>query len=142
MSTPRVPVWLRWAVVVVAAAVIFVSSVDTMPAGTPVMGPLGLVGFDKWLHTLAYGGLGGLLVFALVESKPTRRAVLFAVCIAAAYGIGIELVQGFIPYRALDPTDAVANGFGALLGSVTTLAALLAWRTWNRSTPRESRRAN
>lgn len=119
---PTPPKWLRWSAVVVVASGLFVASVLTPPSsGVPELGPLGLVGFDKWLHTVAYASLSGVLFLALATSRRPRRAFVAAVVLAALYGVGIELVQAPLPARAADPTDALANTFGAVLGSVAAL---------------------
>jgi hypothetical protein len=48
------------------AVVVLVASVVDPPAGGSVStGPLGLVGFDKWLHGLGYAVLAALLAYAL-----------------------------------------------------------------------------
>jgi VanZ family protein len=121
---PSPPRWLRWLAVVVVAGGLFVASVVTPPSGgIPELGPLGLVGFDKWLHTAGYAGLGAVLFLALVPSRRSERALLVAVALAAVYGVGIELVQGPLPARAADPTDALANSVGALLGGFSGLVA-------------------
>ncbi|WP_089866282.1 VanZ family protein [Halogranum rubrum] len=117
---PTPPTWLRWSAVVVVASGLFVASVLTPPSGgVPELGPLGLVGFDKWLHTVAYAALGGTLFLALAPLRRPTRAFVAAVVFAALYGVGIELVQAPLPARAADPTDALANTLGALLGGVT-----------------------
>lgn len=121
---PTPPRWLRWAVVTVVAGSIFVASVlDPPSSGVPALGPLGLVGFDKWLHTAAYAGLGFVLFVALVPPRHPERALAVAVVVAAVYGVGIELVQGPLPERSLDAADALANAFGALVGGVAGIVA-------------------
>lgn len=119
---PSPPRWLRWTAVVVVTSGLFVASVLTPPSGgIPELGPFGLVGFDKWLHTLGYATLGGVLFLALVSRRQQKHALVAAVVLAAVYGVGIELVQAPLPARAADPTDALANTFGALLGGVSGL---------------------
>jgi VanZ family protein len=96
------------------AVVVLVASVVDPPAGGSVStGPLGLVGFDKWLHGLGYAVFAALLAYALWATTTRRLAV--AVAAATAYGAGIEVVQSFLPFRSFDPLDALANTLGALL---------------------------
>lgn len=107
---------------VVAAGILLASVVDPGGAGPSSGGPLGLVGLDKWVHALAYGGLAGALAYALVPpvgvedgprvGRPAGLAVV--VSLAAAFGLGVELLQWTLPYRSFDPADAVANTVGAL----------------------------
>ncbi|SEO24742.1 VanZ like family protein [Halogranum amylolyticum] len=126
LRLPPPPRWLRWLAVAVVAGGLFVASVVTPPSsGVPTLGPLDLVGFDKWLHTAAYAALGATLFLALVPLRRPRRALVAAVVLAAVYGVGIELVQGPLPARSTDSADALANGLGAGLGG---LAGLLARR--------------
>lgn len=116
LSSP--PLWLRWGTVIAVAAALFVASVVPPSGGVPELGPLGLVGFDKWLHTAGYAGLGAALFVALRPTRRLRDALALAVCLAAVYGVGIELVQALFPARQTDPTDALANTVGAILGGL------------------------
>lgn len=123
---PSPPPWIRWVVVAVVAGGIFVASVSTPPrGGLSELGPLGLVGFDKWLHTAAYAGLGFVLFLALLPSRTPTRALVGAVVLAAAYGLGIELAQGLFPARSTDPVDAAVNAVGAVLGGTAGISAWL-----------------
>ena len=109
MPTVRLPLlapWLRYAFVTVVAAVIFVASLlRPDPTAAPTMGPLGIVGADKWTHALAYAGL--------------------AVALAVGFGVVIELLQWPIPYRTASAVDVLADAVGA-----GVLA--LAWRSLDR----------
>lgn len=138
---PSPPRWLRWGAVAVVATGLFVASVLTPPSsGIPELGPLGVVGFDKWLHTIAYAGLGFVLFHALAPPRQSRRALVVAIGLAIAYGVAIEFVQAPIPARSADPTDALANSFGALLGGLSGLVTthLLAPYVAGRGAPTES----
>ncbi|WP_132057930.1 VanZ family protein [Halorussus amylolyticus] len=119
----RPPGWLRWVGVVAVAGVIFYSSVIEPPSsGVPHTGPLGLFGFDKWLHVLAYGGLAGALATALAPGRGVGRAVVLAAALALAYGVGIEFAQAVVPTRAFSVGDILANVVGVTVGAVC-------WRT-------------
>ncbi|WP_202932649.1 VanZ family protein [Halorussus salinus] len=127
-SAVRPPTWLRWLAVAVAAGGIFFASVlDPPSSGVPPVGPLGLLGFDKWLHALAYAGLAGALATALAPShgpaasrSPAVTAAL-AGLLAVGYGVGIEFVQAPLPERSFSVLDMAANATGAVV-------AVLGWR--------------
>lgn len=67
-------------------------------------------GADKVAHAGAYGVLGALLTVA------TGRPWL-AVLIAAAFGVSDEFHQSFVPQRAADVYDVVADTVGATIGA-------------------------
>ncbi|MFC7156736.1 VanZ family protein [Halomarina halobia] len=127
---PRLPLAsrrVRRALVVLWAGYVLVAStVDPPSGGLPPIGPLGLVGLDKWLHALAYAAMALLVAYALAARTP--RTLALAVALTAAYGAGIEAVQAFLPLRAFDPADALANAAGAALGAA-------AWSALTRIVP-------
>ena len=129
MPTVRLPLaarWLRYGLVAVVAVVILVASVlRPDPTGAPTMGPLGIVGADKWTHAFAYAGLAAALAYASVTSGRDSSRVGLAVVLAVAFGIAIELLQWSIPYRTASAVDALADAAGA-----GVLA--LAWRSLDR----------
>ena len=47
---------------------------------------------------------------------PEREYLLWAWMYATSYGLLIELLQGMVPWRSADLTDAIANTVGAALG--------------------------
>lgn len=125
MDRPAVPLLPRPVRVAgaaaVALAILFASVVDPPTTGaSPVI--LG-VSKDKWLHALAYAGLASSLAYAgLPETDvPERRAVAAAFLLAVGYGVGIELVQSTLPYRAFDLLDVLSNAVGATVGVVPWL---------------------
>lgn len=67
-------------------------------------------GADKVAHAGAYGVLGALLTVA------TGRPWL-AVLISALFGISDEFHQSFVPQRAADVFDVVADTVGATIGA-------------------------
>lgn len=105
----------------VATAILYTSLIDPPTAG-PMPVYLG-VGQDKWLHALAYAGFASTLAYAALPERGTldRRTLAVAVAVAVAYGVGVELVQLPLAARAFDPTDALANGLGAAVGSLPWL---------------------
>jgi VanZ family protein len=108
---------VRYGIVAVVAVVVLVLSVVEAGTGTPSSGPLGLVGSDKWSHALAYAGLAATLAYASVGSHSHGRVAL-AVVLAVGFGIGVELVQGPIPYRTASAVDALADAVGACLAAL------------------------
>ena len=129
MSSVRLPLaarWLRYGLVAVVAAVILVASVlRPDPMGAPTMGPLGVVGADKWTHALAYAGLAAALAYASVTPGHDSSRVGLAVALAVGFGAAIELLQWPIPYRTASAVDVLADAVGACM-------LALAWRSLGR----------
>jgi len=65
---------------------------------------------DKFLHGFAFFmlGLSSQLAF---PTKPTKRLII----ILLSYGIWIEFVQAFLPYRSASIMDFAADALGLLL---------------------------
>jgi hypothetical protein len=98
--------------------------------GTTTLGPLGLVGADKWLHAVGYAVLAGTLVPAVSRAdsdRGRRRVVLLAVTVATGVGLGVELLQWPHPGRTASLADATANLVGAVFG-VGVAVAVGRWR--------------
>ncbi|MDY6774654.1 MAG: VanZ family protein [Halobacteria archaeon] len=115
IPVPLLPPWLRWLGVIAVAAVIFYTSVIVVP---PEMPKPEFAPLDKWLHFLAYAGLGWSLAYATVgesDRRPLHKALL-VFSVVFGYGLGIEVIQSFLPYRYFGFGDLVANGIGAALG--------------------------
>lgn len=94
-----------------ALAVVIFATV--LPA--PAM-PVQVTWNDKILHFIAYFGLG-LLGGA---GWPERRRSLLI--LMPLFGLALEFIQGgFIPGRAFDWYDAVANAIGAYFGVMSSL---------------------
>ena len=75
-------------------------------------------GWDKANHLLAFGSLAFCGVWAF---WPQPRQWGWLVLALLAYGVGIEIAQGFMPPREADLRDVLADGLGIALG------LLLAW---------------
>lgn len=90
---------------VAMAALIFFASSRSRVAGPEI------AGFDKLVHFLAYGLLA-TLVCRLGEG---RRAVGWALIAASVFGATDEWHQAFVPGRAPDLDDWIADSLGAAL---------------------------
>jgi len=116
VRVPLLPSRWRWALVGVVVAVIFYASVLAAPPSGPGPGPIGI---DKLYHASGYFGLGLAVAYALVDAERSlavRLAVVFA--LPVVYGVGVEVAQTFVPVRAFDPIDALANAVGGALAVV------------------------
>jgi VanZ family protein len=130
----RPPRWLRWlAVAVVAVGILYTSLLDPRGSGLAPLGPLGLVGMDKWLHAAAYAGLAGTLAVALAPGWRPKRVAGLALILAVAYGVGIEFAQAPLPERSFSVVDMAADAVGAGVGVV-------GWRVLERLAGRLTRR--
>lgn len=110
----------RLALAAGVAGAILVASVVPPPAGTgKALGPLGVVGADKWTHALAYATLAVAVAYA--GHARTVGRLLGAAAVATAVGLLVEAVQLGLPWRSFGLADAAANALGALAG-------VAAWR--------------
>lgn len=93
------------------AGLILVSSlipVGGMASGVP--------GADKLVHVVGYGTLCATVLRWRAVDAPS--GYLLAVVAVAAYGGGVELLQGTVPTRTPSHLDALANAAGATLVAV------------------------
>lgn len=114
--------WL-WGPVVAYMALIFYQSSLSNPSLPSSLS-------DKVVHLAAYGVLAGLVVRALLGGFPrpvTWRAAVLAVLITVLYGASDEWHQSFVPRRAADVMDLVADGAGALLAVVAAWGCGILW---------------
>lgn len=113
-----------WLPVAAVAAGIF--TVSQMP-NPPSPGPEFFLK-DKVGHICVYAVLGLALARAFAGSGfSTPRAAAAAVVAAALYGLSDEFHQTFVPGRAFELTDLLADSAGAALGQVLRWGALGAW---------------
>ena len=74
--------------------------------------------WDKLLHTAEYAGLAVLLCRALLgEGVGGFRAFIIAIVLTAVYGASDEWHQSFVPLRAADVRDWLADDLGAMAGA-------------------------
>jgi VanZ family protein len=115
-----VPLALGWLPAVLWAALIF--RLSSRPA-------TGLPGrFSSLAHFAFYLVLAVLVLRALAEVAPSRRAALTALVVASLYGITDEVHQSFVPGRTPDLVDWVLDTLGAAAGVWGTVYAKRAAR--------------
>ncbi len=68
--------------------------------------------FDKIVH---FGIFGLLAMLATIEKKTASIATLL---VCAAYGVAIELIQYFLPWRSFEVLDMVFDTLGAGAGII------------------------
>ncbi len=109
-----------WVPVIGYMAMLFgFSSVSTLPS------PPGDFSFYD-VHLVAYAGLGALAARALAAGRlrnVTGRVVCGAIAISALYGVTDEYHQLFVPGRAFDAIDILADAIGSVVGA----SAVGAW---------------
>jgi VanZ family protein len=106
------------------AGLFYLSSLPVLPAAslTP----------DWTQHLIAYAGLALVTLRATAGGRWSAvgaRALVLAWIIAALYGVSDEFHQAFVPSRAADVRDVIADSVGAALA----LAAARAWGIIRRS---------
>lgn len=79
-----------------------------------------LLTFDKINHLIAYGLLSFLIALGYRLKPSTRQKrkhyIIRALILSVLYGTVLELLQYFVPGRALEMFDIIANVTGCLLG--------------------------
>ena len=68
---------------------------------------------DKIVHAFLFGVMTGVIWWNLLALR--RGRVFWAVVLATAFAVLVEIVQHFVPYRSADPLDAAAGLGGALV---------------------------
>ena len=111
----------RWAGVMMAMAI------------TPDLGPLANIDLfeqqDKAYHFGEYVVLAILLVVALLRGTdlPREDQLKISFILPAIYGVALEVIQPFIPYRDASGLDALANIFGAAIGAIVGVYIIGPW---------------
>lgn len=78
---------------------------------------------DKLVHVIMYAVPSAW--FSLIVSKRSSLAWVFVSLVG--YGFLMEFFQGLTDYRSQDMLDAVANGFGVLIGLSFHFSAFRRW---------------
>jgi VanZ family protein len=86
------------------------------PSGEPAVG---FIAWDKLDHALAYGGLAVLVILALPKGMRGLARIATAMAISASFGLFTEYCQSWLTEtRQFSWADAIANGFGAMIGAL------------------------
>lgn len=89
------------------------------------IGPLGIVGVDKWLHAVAFAAVAAALTIALDDGRRSVVTIAALVVVAStAYGLGIEFLQVPAPGRHFDLADLAADALGAAAVTLAWLAVV------------------
>lgn len=91
---------------------------SVMPVPETDVGPKGL---DKFVHFALYG-ITALLFWRFFYNKTwSRRKIgLISIVSASLYGLLMEIIQSFLPYRTFSVSDIISNFLGAIF-SVTII---------------------
>ncbi len=90
-----------WAVIMLLATTM--KSGDEMPK------------FDiPYMDKIVHFGIFGVLGFLITYEK--RRADWLTLALCAGFGIAIEIIQSFLPWRSFEVADMVADTLGAAAG--------------------------
>ena len=109
-------------------AALFIATHIRMPKMNDLPG-----GSDKWMHYIAYTGLGGLLAAWLsARGASIRRLWLVVPAVCLAYATADELLQQLVPTRSADVLDGLADLAGAITG-VATVSVLRLVRSRRRA---------
>ena len=120
------PVLFYWLPIVAYAALIFFLSSQSQ-SSIQFLVFIHVPNFDKVLHLAEYGAFGLLLARAFSGGGTAfspRQAVAGALIIAALYGASDELHQFFVPTRACEWGDWIADSIGGLVGGVSWFVLL------------------
>ena len=96
--------------------------------------PAPLLGSDKLTHALGYLAIG---VLAVASAVPAWAAFAGAV----AFGLLLEVLQGWLGYRSFEWGDVLADALGALAGILLARPWVGQWRRWLDSRAHERKRA-
>jgi len=108
---------VAWTTVVVAASLVDPAAILELGGASPAAGAggAGSAGAFAVAHLIAYGVLAWLLAGGIGVCGP--RAVVAAIAVAAAVGVGVELLQAPLAARSASVADALVNAVGAAAGA-------------------------
>jgi len=115
LPIPLLPHILRWAGVLIVAAIIFYGSLITTPETVVDDTRPFFFELNHWRHLVAYFTLACSLAYATTHwNIPRLQNAALVIAIAAAYGIAMEAGQAFVPHRSdFLISDAIVNTIGA-----------------------------
>lgn len=117
-----------WTPVAIYMAAIFAVSSLSHPPSPPQIS-------DKVQHFAGYSGLGLVTLRAVAGGQAagvTAGAAATAWAIASAYGVSDEVHQRFVPGRASDLADVLADALGAAAGILGAFAIIRGSRAQRR----------
>ena len=102
-----------------AASLVDPAVVLEVIGASPAVGTGGTGGASAFTvaHLVAYGALAWLLVGVWSSNARDPRAVVSAIAVAAAVGVGVELLQVTVAARTTSAADALVNAVGATVGA-------------------------
>jgi len=111
----------KYPISTVFAFIIFVLCIVKPPSSIP---KLAFTYTDKIAHFGVYFVLAILMILEGHRNKGTEKVKILQqkkmfynyIIVGVLFGIFIEIVQGFFPYRSFDLNDIVANSIGTICG--------------------------
>lgn len=113
LETARSRMWCR-RLLVLSVGLITIASVIPHGSAATLTVPVISVDLDKIVHFVGFACLL-LLAFAASKHLSFWRGVRVAAYVLI-FGVVIEFVQYYIPYRTFNPLDILANVCGVLFG--------------------------
>lgn len=103
------------------AAFIWTIGILILSLGSPPSLPTNeWLGADKIAHFGAYGLLTWLVLGGWQSNFFSKnKKYIFVIFFVSMYGLGIELIQAFLPNRYFEVPDIIANIMGAFVGAIT-----------------------
>lgn len=101
--------------VIVWTGTIFFLSLNSLKS---IKVSIGITGFDKFAHLIMYAMYAFLIVFSFKNIQSKKFSFyLYVFLYLFFFGVLLEFLQGILTEkRHPDAKDAIANGFGAIVG--------------------------
>ena len=87
---------------------------------------------DKLYHFAEYIVLAVLTYYALSRTTEwwVQERFFATIVVTALYGLFLEIIQAFLPYRSPSALDVLANALGAVVGAAITIRMM--GESWGR----------
>lgn len=102
------------AIGILILALIVIGSLTPVPSTN-----IKIQAYDKVAHVLMY-----LLLMAWFSQVYTNNNRILVAGLCFAVGLGLELLQGMVPYRTFDLHDVIANTAGIIVGWLLMVSPL------------------
>ena len=79
---------------------------------------------DKIVHAIMYFSIAGMLMLnqtSYFRNKITKAQLYFAFLFSVSFGILMEIIQFFLPWRSGSIYDLIANALGAVIAIIIML---------------------